>query len=199
MSKTIKQIADEIGVSKQAVHQKRKSPALSTALQPFTTIADGVVYISVDGEKLIKQAFLKQPPSTDAVNEFTPVDGFVDAQKDRLYSILEKELAAKNKLIEKLEADLEEERKHSREISSKLAKLADQAQSLHAGTMQQQLAAGSSESQEEVAIEAEPVDPDRAVPVIDLDPELCVPPTKNLMRRFGRMVHAAIAAWKGKI
>lgn len=57
MSKTIKQIAEEIGVSKQAVHQKRKSKALSTALQPFTTTVDGVIYISVDGEKLIKQAF----------------------------------------------------------------------------------------------------------------------------------------------
>ena len=37
MSKTVKQIADELGVSKQAVHQKRKSKELSTALQPFTS------------------------------------------------------------------------------------------------------------------------------------------------------------------
>lgn len=59
MSKTVKQIADELGVSKQAVHQKRKSKELSTALQPFTSTVDGVVYISVDGENLIKQAFLK--------------------------------------------------------------------------------------------------------------------------------------------
>ena len=36
MSKTVKQIADELGVSKQAVHQKRKSKELSTALQPLT-------------------------------------------------------------------------------------------------------------------------------------------------------------------
>ena len=41
MSKTIKQIADELGVTKQAVHQKRKSKELSTALQPFTTTVDG--------------------------------------------------------------------------------------------------------------------------------------------------------------
>lgn len=37
MAKTIKQITDEIGISKQAVHQKRKSKLLSTSLQPFTT------------------------------------------------------------------------------------------------------------------------------------------------------------------
>ena len=41
MSKTVKQIADELGVSKQAVHQKRKSKELSTALQPFTSTVDG--------------------------------------------------------------------------------------------------------------------------------------------------------------
>lgn len=42
MAKTIKQIVDEIGISKQAVHQKRKSKLLSTSLQPFTTTVDGV-------------------------------------------------------------------------------------------------------------------------------------------------------------
>ena len=87
MSKTIKQIADELGVTKQAVHQKRKSKALSTALKPFTETVDGVVYISVDGENLIKQAFLKndrkqnckqgcKPFTTTVYTSFTPtVDG----------------------------------------------------------------------------------------------------------------------------
>ncbi len=53
--KTVKQIADELGVSKQAVHQKRKKEPLSTDLQPFTKTVDGVIYISVDGENLIKR------------------------------------------------------------------------------------------------------------------------------------------------
>lgn len=35
--KTIKQLADEFGVSKQAIHQKRKKEPLSTRLQPFTS------------------------------------------------------------------------------------------------------------------------------------------------------------------
>lgn len=52
MSKTIRQLAEEIGVSKQAVHQKRKSKALSIDLQPFTSTVDGMVYIDSDGEKL---------------------------------------------------------------------------------------------------------------------------------------------------
>lgn len=169
MSKTIKQIADELGVSKQAVHQKRKSEALSTALQPFTTTVDGVVYISVDGEKLLKQAFLKQnepQPSTSTVNEFTPVDGHVDGQEHPLYTILREQLATLNKQldekdsqIKQLQKDLETERQHSREQSDKFAELAKGAQQLHAGSIKQQLGAGSPAHGEEVTIDAEPVDP----------------------------------------
>ena len=55
MSKTVKQIADDLGVSKQAVHQKRKSKELSTALQPFTSTVETVVLLSkgeVDSKKI---------------------------------------------------------------------------------------------------------------------------------------------------
>ena len=102
--KTIKQIADEIGVTKQAVHQKRKSKELLTALQPFTSTVDGVVYISVDGENLIKSAFLKSDRKHVGVNESSTVDASftpsVDGQNE-LYSILKAELLEKNKLIDK--------------------------------------------------------------------------------------------------
>lgn len=143
--KTIRQIAEELGVSKQAVHQKRKSKALETALQSFTTTIDGTVYISVEGETLLKQAFQKPEkpaPSTVNDNSFTPVDGYVDGSEHPLYAILKAELEAKNKLIEQLQQDLAEERKHSREQANKLALLADQAQRLHAGTIQTQLPSG---------------------------------------------------------
>ena len=150
--KTIKQIADEIGVSKQAVHQKRKSKELSTALQPFTSTIDGVVYIEVDGETLIKSAFSAQarkrvdslfaPTVSDS---FTPVDG----QKE-LYNILKAELAAKNEQITTLRSELAAERQHSREQSDKLAVLAEQAQMLHAGTMQKQIVDGEPPVEAEV-------------------------------------------------
>lgn len=143
--KTIRQIAEELGVSKQAVHQKRKSKALETALQSFTTTIDGTVYISVEGETILKQAFQKPEtpiPSTVNDNGFTPVDGYVDGSEHPLYAILKAELEAKNKLIEQLQQDLAEERKHSREQADKLALLADQAQRLHAGTIQTQLPSG---------------------------------------------------------
>jgi len=132
--KTIKQIADEIGVSKQAVHQKRKSKELSTTLQPFTSTVDGVVYISVDGESVIKSAFYKNVPSTTTIN--------VDGNQNELYKILKSELEAKNKLIDEqqqiigiLTATLE----------NTTASLTA-AQALHAGTIQDKLTDGRAES-----------------------------------------------------
>lgn len=111
--KTIKQIADEIGVSKQAVHQKRKSKALSTALQPFTTTVDGVVYISVDGEKLIKQAFeskvsvkLNDKLSESKTQNDTVVDLLLKQSE-----MLKNELDIKNKQIEELNERLAESQK----------------------------------------------------------------------------------------
>ena len=154
--KTIRQIAEELGVSKQAVHQKRKSKGLETALQPFTTTIDGTVYISPEGETILKQAFIKPEtptPSTVNDNGFTPVDGHVDGSEHQLYAILKAELEAKNKLIEQLQTDLAEERKHSREQADKLAQLADQAQKLHAGTIKTQLPPGEEQPAE---VDAEP-------------------------------------------
>ena len=54
--KTIRQIADEIGVSKQAVFKKMKREPLSTSLRGLTSTVDGRLMVEVDGEKLIKQA-----------------------------------------------------------------------------------------------------------------------------------------------
>lgn len=50
MSKTIKEIAEEIGVSKQAVFKKMKREPLSTGLQGLTTTVDGRLIVSVDGQ-----------------------------------------------------------------------------------------------------------------------------------------------------
>lgn len=136
MSKTIKQIADELGVSKQAVHQKRRKEPLSTSLQPFTTTVDGVVYISVDGEKLIKQAFSKGEPSTPvdavSVNEFTPVDGS-SGELSGVIEILKKQLEVKDKQIEQQQQSIKELTAALENTTTSLKA----AQALHAGTMQQ--------------------------------------------------------------
>lgn len=106
MSKTIKQIADELGVSKQAVHQKRKSKELSTALQPFTSTVDGAIYISVDGEKLIKQAFLnsgcKHVDDNQPSTIYTEVDSNLYGILKATIDTLQEQLNVKDKQIVEL-------------------------------------------------------------------------------------------------
>lgn len=58
MAKTIKEIAAEIGVSKQAVYKRWKGK-LSVVCAPYSYVEYGVVYIDEQGETIIKQDFAK--------------------------------------------------------------------------------------------------------------------------------------------
>lgn len=89
--KTIREIAEEIGVSKQAVFKKINRQPLSTELMGLTATVDGRLMVSVDGERLIKQAFcsgntgLDHQPSTVNQNRqptINRVDGEVDGLED---------------------------------------------------------------------------------------------------------------------
>ena len=115
--KTIKQIADEIGVSKQAVFYRIKKEPLSNALQPFMTNNDGVLTVSFDGETLIKTDFLRNNSyQTFDAKEATKRDSFdapfdasiidllretIDTLKTQLES-KDKQLESKDKQIEEL-------------------------------------------------------------------------------------------------
>ena len=163
MGKTVKEIAAEIGVSKQAIFKKMKREPLSTGLQGLTTTVDGRLMVSVDGEKLIKQAFLGHEPSTTDNQLTVEVDGLVDGPstkleektaevdgENRLYEILEKELQAKNEQIAaqqveiaNLQGELSAERQHSREQAERIAVLADQAQRLQLAQMSPQMIDGT--------------------------------------------------------
>lgn len=156
MGKTIREISDEIGVSRQAIYRKIKCKPLSTSLQGKLSTVDNKLTVSVDGEKLIKKAFFKDEVSTtvnqftgETVNQFTAgdseVDSFSDEKKEEksdqsvLYEILKAELEEKNKQIERLQDELEKERQHSRKQSEKIAVLADQAQKLQLAQITPQL------------------------------------------------------------
>lgn len=104
--KTIKQIADEIGVSKQAIFYRIKKPPLSNALQSLSSKENGVLMIAFDGEMLIKQAFLvdtakelddKEPPKENTSFD----DGMLQLLKENI-TVLQGQLAVKdNQLLEK--------------------------------------------------------------------------------------------------
>jgi len=54
--KTIRELSDELGVSKQAIWQKIKRDA-SIDLRQFTSTKGNTVYVDVDGQKAIKSMF----------------------------------------------------------------------------------------------------------------------------------------------
>ena len=66
--KTIRQIADEIGVSKQAVYKRYKGK-LYTVCAPYAHTVQGVLYLSEQAETLIKQDFLQNDCSNGAHTE----------------------------------------------------------------------------------------------------------------------------------
>lgn len=146
MAKTIKQIADEIGVSKQTVYKRYKGK-LYTVCAPYAHTEQGVLYIEEQGETLIKQDFLQKECSIGAHTERS--NGAVLEQSENAGVVavlqttidtLQGQLAIKDKQIEELNARLAE-------VSSALVaaqQTAQAAQALHAGTIQQQLLSGES-------------------------------------------------------
>jgi len=103
--KNIADIATEIGVSKQAIHQKIKRKPLSESLRQFTSTDGNAIMVDENGEQLIKSAFSKVKPTTIST-------------KDKLIDSLQKQ-------VDSLTAELQIEREHSREQSDKIAELAE--------------------------------------------------------------------------
>ena len=155
MAKTIKQIADEIGVSKQTVYKRYKGK-LYTVCAPYAHTEQGVLYIEEQGETLIKQDFLQKECSIGAHTyaHTERSNGEVLEQSENVGVIavlqttidtLQGQLAIKDKQIEALNARLSE-------VSSALVaaqQTAQAAQALHAGTIQQQLTSGEDQREED--------------------------------------------------
>ena len=68
MSKTIKQIADELGVSKQAIQKRLSREPLLSSVAPYISTVNGTKHIAVDGENLIKSAFSKNGIDTMSID-----------------------------------------------------------------------------------------------------------------------------------
>lgn len=144
--KTIRQIADEIGVSKQAVYKRFKGK-LHTVCAPYAHTEQGVLYIEEQGENLIKQDFLQDNCSNGA-HTYAHTERSVGApleytENDKIITVLQAtidtlqgQLAVKDKQIEELNARLAE----SSAALVAAQQTAQAAQALHAGTIQQQLA-----------------------------------------------------------
>jgi len=102
--KTIKQIADEIGTTKQAVQKRISREPLCTSIQPYIRTENGTKYIDETGEDLIKQAYGKTV-STDKT-----IDKSIDnnhGEDNTLYQILKAELEAKNEQLAEKDRQIE--------------------------------------------------------------------------------------------
>lgn len=139
MSKTIKQIADELGVSKTAIRKRFTDDFKSEYVE---TNPDGSFQVTDEGCKLLAESLRKplQTPQTKfaETSENQGLRDVVDTQKEMIV-LLNGQLVAKDEQIKalqeqvtSLQVELERERQHSRTQSDKLAVLADQAQQLHA-------------------------------------------------------------------
>lgn len=111
-----------------------KREPLSTGLQGLTTTVDGRLIVSVDGEKLIKQAFSENRPSTDD----DLVDGGCRQPVDETSTTsVDGEIMFLRSQVEKLQVELEKEREHNREkdrqLLETLHKLAESQAALSAG------------------------------------------------------------------
>jgi len=125
--KTIRQIADEIGVSKTAIRKKLTDEIRNQ----FAETIGNIIYISEQGEKLIKSEFKtlseNQVSTNDSANQSETVSVLV--------SMLQRELDIKNEQIKELNARLAE----SNAALVEAQQTAHAAQALHAGTIQQRL------------------------------------------------------------
>lgn len=114
MAKTIKQIADEIGLDKQKVYRFIKKNHINKAHQK-----SGVMYYDEAVESLIKSHFSKITASNEA-HQTTSNDAVIDVLMKQSET-LKNELEIKNKQIDELNKRLEENQR-----------LLDQQQQLHA-------------------------------------------------------------------
>ena len=134
--KTIKQIADEIGVSKTAV-RKKMTDEMKTK---FAQTIGNTIYISLQGENLIKSSFLQDNENQVCANQSETSLQLVSD----LVSTLQTELEIKNQQIQEQSKIILEQSKTIENLSNSL----QSAQALHAGTIHQQIVAAEEEPEQ---------------------------------------------------
>lgn len=137
--KTIKQLADELGVSKQAVRDKIAKLGLHSTLQR----KGNQLCILKSQENLIRSAF--KTSNVQSKNANILCENSSESQTTlHLISMLQNELNIKNKQIDSLNARLAE----SNAALVSAQQTAQAAQALHAGTIKKQLEEQNTDSED---------------------------------------------------
>lgn len=132
--KSIKQIADELNVSKTAVRKKIANLGIGNQ---FAKNGNQFA-IDEEQEKLIKSAFLKVSQNKQSETKSETSRKPIENQ----FAILEQELLAKNRQIDALQQTIESQQQTIDRLTQSLESVShalEGAQALHAGTMQAQI------------------------------------------------------------
>lgn len=113
--KTIREIASEIGVSKQAIRKEIANLGLQTNLQKN----GNQFVISEEQENLIKSAFKDRRTQTKNANQFTNQSQTENAL-DTVIDMLKKELEFKNQQITEITKSLQFEQGKNKELQDKV-------------------------------------------------------------------------------
>lgn len=135
MAKTIKQIADELGVSKQAVRNKIANLGLSDKVE---TTANRIM-VNEKQERLIKSAFSRNESQTANRKSVSENSESFRLVAD-MFSAMEKQLEAKDQQIAELQSELEKEREHNRQKDQQLMEALSALSVGQAADKQKQLA-----------------------------------------------------------
>lgn len=124
--KTIRQLADELGVSKDKVkYQVRKLP------ENHIVKVDKIIHLTDDGVQKIKELLPYREVDKTWGNPNGKNKEFYPPEENELYKILKLELQSKNELITSLQEELKAERIHSRKQADKISDLASQLAGLN--------------------------------------------------------------------
>ena len=151
--KTIKELADSLGVSKTTIRKYLDAEFRANHAQ---TDRNGVITIDADGCKLIAETIGKQWKEAQTnENQFAETTANTEnlTIPRIVWEALQEQLKQKDEQLAARDLQIRD----LTEVINTQAKNVQSAQALHAGTMQQ-LGAGEPAHGEEVAIDAEPVD-----------------------------------------
>jgi DNA-binding transcriptional MerR regulator len=162
--KTIKQVADELGITKDTLRKRISREPLKSNIKPHIIIKGNTKYFTDTGVDIVTDVSMDKgmdttnlsmdtslensihenndiPSTIDKTDVDIPMDKNMDVSMDKLFEILQTELEIKN-------SQLEVKDKQIMELNLRLAEITEVAatsQRLHAGTLQQQLITSTDE------------------------------------------------------
>ena len=137
--KTIRQIADEIGVTRQAIYKKFKfNSVVANSIKIHSFKVDRVKYYTAEGEKIIKSMFTDNSNtsqstvnlSTEQLTDKLTHDNLTTNQVDRLTDLFSEQLTAKDKQIEEKDRQLLEKDRQLAEKDKQISMLMEQSNNL---------------------------------------------------------------------